>query len=112
MKLSDFRNLVTNEFGPGLERATPAAVSDFMARMQEEMFRGIGTKKPVEINETATSWDQIVTEFFIRVLDAGPEELEEAVVLLWLLGFEMHFARMEEDFARIFSPTLEDEELP
>lgn len=110
MNLSELRELVKREFGPRLERATPATVQEFMARMQETMFRGVGVGKPLEINETATSWEQIVTDFFVRVLDAGPEDLEQAVILLWLLGFEMHFARMEEDFARLFSPLLEGEE--
>ncbi len=112
MKLAELRELVKSQFGARLERATPATVGEFMAQMQDVMFRGIGTGKPVEINETATSWDQIVTEFFVRVLDAAPEEMEQAAVLLWLLGFEMHFARVEEDLARFFSPLIGGEEEP
>ena len=112
MRLSELRERVKQEFGPRLERATPATVGDFMAQMQEVMFRGIGTQQPVEINETATSWDEIVSEFFVQVLDAPPEEMEQAVILLWLLGFEMHFARMEEDLAKFFSPLLGGEEQP
>jgi hypothetical protein len=112
MDLSEFKERVKKEFGPRLERATPATVSEFMGQMHGVMFRGIGTQKPVEINETAASWEQIVTEFFVKVLDAGPGEMEQAVILLWLLGFEMHFARIEEDFARLFSPLVEGEGQP
>jgi hypothetical protein len=115
MDLQEFRALVKREFGERLERATPATVTDFMVKMQEAVFRGIGTKQPLELNETAaSSWEQIVTDFFARVLDSQPEQLEEALMLLWLLGFQMHFARVEEDLARLFSPLLggEQEELP
>jgi len=110
MNLDEFRAVVRREFGERLERATPAAVNEFMAKMQQTLFSGIGTTRPLELNETASTWEQVVTEFFARVLDARPDQLEEALIILWLLGVQMHFARVEEDLARMFSPLLGEQE--
>jgi hypothetical protein len=110
MNLDEFRAIVRREFGERLERATPATVNEFMAKMQETLFSGIGTRQPLELNETASSWEQVVTEFFAKVLDAPPDQLEQALIILWLLGVQMHFARVEEDLAMLFSPLLGEPE--
>jgi hypothetical protein len=115
VKLEEFREEVRREFGDRLQRATPANVQDFLARMQSQLFLDTGKgDQGFELNETASDYNEIVTQFFARVLQAKPEQLEEALMMLWLVGFELHFARLEEEyadrFAAMFHEGEEDEE--
>jgi hypothetical protein len=95
--VAQLRELVRQEFGERLERATPASVRDFLDRLQVRLHEESGEGPPylVEGEDTARSYEEIVSEFFSRVLDY---DQEKAVVLLWLLAFEQHFSMMEEDY--------------
>ncbi len=97
LTLAQLRDLVRNEFGGRLERATPASVREFLDGLQAQLHDESGEGHPyiVEGEDGARSYEEIVTEFFSRVLDYDPEK---AVVLLWLLAFEQHFSMMEEDY--------------
>ncbi len=97
--LGELRDLVREEFGARLERATPASVRDFLDRLQVRLHRESGEAPPyvLEGEDHARSYEEIVTEFFSRVLDYPPEQ---AAVMLWLLSFEQHFAIMEDDYAQ------------
>lgn len=116
MKLEEFRDEVRREFGDGLQHATPANVQDFLVRMQSQLFADAGKgEHGFELHESsAADYNEIVTQFFARVLQAQPEQFEEALMMLWLVGFELHFARLEEEysdrFAAMFSEREEDEE--
>lgn len=103
MNLEQFREEVYRQFGPRLERATPANVQEFLVHMQARLS-GNDRGQPVEIHETAHSYDEIVSEFFARVLEVGPDRMEQALMQLWLLGFELHFARLEEQYSDKFAP--------
>ena len=105
MDLSEFRQRVRHEFGTRLERATPASVRDFLVQMQTEVFAAEPAKehRPVVMNERARSYDEVFSDFFNRVLELP---VEQAVILLWLLAFELHFARVEEQTTETFSRLL------
>lgn len=100
MTLTEFRDLVRQEFGPRLERATPASVREFLDRMQLRLHQesGEGPLYTIEA-EPARSYEEIVSDFFSRALDYPPDQ---AFIMLWLLAFEQHFAMLQEDYARRF----------
>jgi len=115
VKLEEFREEVKREFGEELQRATPANVQEFLVRMQSQLFSDANKgKHGFELNETAADYNEIVTQFFARVLQAKPDQLEEALMMLWLVGFELHFARLEEEysdrFAALFHERNEEDE--
>lgn len=94
-KLNDFRVAVRREFGQNLEKATPANVREFMDRHQEELFqKHMGGR--FELNEPKTTYEEILKDFFIRVLD---HPSEEALLMLWTLAFEMSFFNIEQHAA-------------
>lgn len=111
MRLDEFREEVKREFGQQLQRATPANVQDFLVRMQSQLFADAGkSDNTFELNEHASDYDEIVTQFFARVLESKPEQLEEALMMLWLVGFELHFARLEEEYADRFATMFGERE--
>jgi hypothetical protein len=111
VKLDEFRAEVKREFGEQLQRAAPANVQDFLVRMQSQLFADAGKgDHTFELNEQASDYDEIVTQFFARVLESKPEQLEEALMMLWLVGFELHFARLEEDYADRFAAMFGERE--
>ena len=99
MTLAEFRELVREEFGDRLERATPANVRDFLDRMQLRLHQDSGEPQTyvLDTEERAFSYEEIVSDFFSRALDYPPEQ---SLIMLWLLAFEQHFAMLEEDYAR------------
>lgn len=112
MKLEEFRAEVKHEFGDTLQRATPANVQDFLVRMQSELFANAGRgEHGFELDEDAANYDEVVTQFFSRVLESKPEQLEQALMMLWLVAFELHFARLEQDYADRFASMFQDRDL-
>src|SRR5437016_2086726 len=84
-KSEEFRAAVRREFGRHLEKATPANVRDFMDRHQDDLFHGnMGGR--IELNEPKTTYEEILKDFFMRVL-VRPSD--EALIMLWTLAFEM-----------------------
>jgi hypothetical protein len=112
LRLDEFRERVREEFGWQLERATPANVRDFVTRLQSEIFDDTEPARRVVLQESASTYEEIVADFFSRVLDLRPEE---AVVLLWLLAFELYFGRVEEEqgevLARLFGSIPPEQEI-
>jgi hypothetical protein len=94
-KLERFREAVQREFGRNLERATPANVREFMDRFQEEIVQSPARGR-LELNESKTTYEEILKDFFARVLERPSEE---AVILLWTLAFEMSFFAIEQHAA-------------
>ena len=94
-KLARFRAAVEAEFGPGLEKATPANVREFIDRYQEDHFRETMQVR-IELNETKTTYEEILKDFYSRVL-ACPSE--DALIMLWTLAFEMSFFTIEQHAA-------------
>jgi hypothetical protein len=97
LTIAQLRTLVRQEFGERLERATPASVRDFLDQLQVQLHEESGEGHPylIQGEKTARSYEEIVSEFFSRVLDYDPDK---AVVLLWLLAFEQHFSLMEQEY--------------
>ncbi len=91
-KLALFREQVFQEFGRNLERATPANVRDFMSNCQETLL-GASPRQRIELNETKTTYEEILKDFFASVLERPSED---ALILLWLMAFEMSFYTIEE----------------
>lgn len=91
-QLESFRALVQREFGRNLEKATPANVRDFLDHYQMSV---LPTEEPhfVELNETKTTYEEILKDFFARVLE---KPTEEAIILLWLMAFELSFYHIEQ----------------
>src|SRR5262249_45245162 len=91
-KLEAFRAEVRQAFGRNLEKATPANVREFMDRHQEEIF--LSEKRgPIELNEPKTTYEEILKDFFARVLE---RPTEEALILLWTLALDTSFALIEQ----------------
>ncbi len=111
MTLPEFRELVHAEFGPRLERATPANVRDFLDRMQVRLHQDSGETAPYVLEEEAPrapSYEEIVADFFARALDYPPDQ---ALIMLWLLAFEQHFAMLGEDYSHRFVTIFGDGEI-
>jgi hypothetical protein len=94
-KLAVFRKAVWKEFGHNLEKATPANVREFMDRHQDELFDGKSSDRFV-LNEPKTTYEEILKDFFVRVLERPSDE---ALILLWTLAFEMSFFNIEQHAA-------------
>ena len=90
--LEKFRQAVINEFGKNLEKATPSNVRQFLARLQAshttETLRG-----RVVLNETKTTYEEILKDFFVRVLE---KPSDESVIILWTVAFELSFFLIEQ----------------
>ena len=109
MKLAQFRKAVFSEFGPNMENATPANVREFLDRIQqqlhEESVETTGLKGPLQLDEHATTWEQILREFFSQVLRMPNDE---AIITLWTMAVEMSFQALESQYAEIFRPLFPD----
>ena len=95
MNLQEFQEAVFRELGPCLERATPANIREFTARMQARLFdrREAGRIVLGTTNEPE-SCEQILQEFFAQVLRDPPER---AAMILWLTAMELWFAVLAPD---------------
>ncbi len=91
-RLDQFRKAIRREFGSNLEKATPANVRDFMDRHQENLFHS-SMRSRIELNETKTTYEEILKDFFARVLE---RPTDEALITLWTLAFEMSFFNIEQ----------------
>ncbi len=107
MKLQQFRKLVESEFGSGLTHATPANVREFLDRMQIKVIQGKLADRLV-VNESATSYEEIIKDFFSKILEAPTEE---AIVVLWSLALDLSFAAIEYQHAEHFSSLFRDMEI-
>jgi hypothetical protein len=103
-KLAAFRRRVQQEFGRNLEKATPANVRDFMDNYQEDMMPD-NVRGRIELNESKTTYEEILKDFFARILD---RPTEEALILLWLMAFEMSFYTIEQHVSDRFQTLFGD----
>ncbi len=98
MKIEEFRRAIKREFGNNLENATPANVRDFLDRMHQDVFHGT-LRAPIVINEPKTTYEEILKDFFARVLDFPKDE---ALVMLWTMAFDLSFSALEHHLADRF----------
>lgn len=104
MKLEEFRSLVRSEFGNGLQNATPANVREFLDRLQQDVFQNRMAERIV-LDETATTYEEIIKDFFNRILDAPKDE---AIMSLWSLALDLSFAAIEFQYAERFATLFQD----
>src|SRR5205085_1472371 len=90
----EFKGLVRREFGGDLENMTPANVREFLDEFQRERRRSSDHR--FQLNETQTSYEAILRDFFRSVLELPPEE---AVIPLWTLALDLAFADLREVIA-------------
>ena len=108
MRIEEFRSAIKREFGNNLEHATPANVREFLDRMQEDVFHGrLGGR--IELNESKTTYEEILKDFFARVLDFPKDE---AMIMLWTMAFDLSFATLEHHLADRFETLFRDLEQP
>ena len=113
MELAEFKALVRKEFGRNLEHATPGNVREFLDRFQLNVL-GPDLKGRIVLEEHASTYEEILKDFFAKVLDFPREE---AIIMLWLLAFDFAFSAIEiqhdERFRSLFGDTgtldLDDE---
>jgi hypothetical protein len=91
MDLAEFRQMVNNEFGNHLEHATPDNVRNFLDRMQFDVL-GSNLKGRLILDERASSYEEIVKDFFSNVLELPQDE---SLMMLWLLAFDLVFSAIE-----------------
>lgn len=91
MDLKEFKCLVGKEFGSSMEHATPGNVRDFLDRMQFNVL-GPEMKGRLILEEYASSYEEVMKDFFAKVLDMPKEE---AIIMLWLLAFDFAFSAIE-----------------
>ena len=84
-----------------MARATPEHMRQFLSRMYAQLSaRPAGVRAFAIPHEDADNYEQVITEFFSRVLDLPPER---AVVLLWLFASEMFYSRLGEQYTQELS---------
>jgi hypothetical protein len=91
MDLTEFKGMVDKEFGNHLEHATPGNVRDFLDRMQLNVL-GPQLKGRLVLEEHASSYEEVVKDFFAKVLEYPKDE---ALMQLWVLAFDLVFAAIE-----------------
>ena len=106
MRIEEFRKSIKREFGSNLQHATPANVREFLDRVHEDVFQG-HLRAPIEINEPKTTYEEILRDFFARVLDFPKDE---AMIMLWTMAFELSFSSLEVHLADRFESLFKDSE--
>lgn len=106
VKLKEFKQIIQSEFGKNLEHATPANVREFLDRFQQKMHREkTGERQRIDIHESAASYEEVIRDFFARVLD---HPSDEAIINLWMLAFELSFAAEEDLYSEKFTKLFHD----
>lgn len=105
MRVEEFRDAVRLEFGDNLEHATLANVRDFLDRLAADSLPA-GLPGRIEINEPRATYEDILRDFFARVLDMPRDE---AIILLWTMAFDLSFSAIElhvaDRFRTLFGET-------
>lgn len=104
MKIEEFKTAIQKEFGAHLEHATPANVREFLDRFQEDVFSG-EFRAPIELNESKTTYEEILRDFFARVLDFPRDQ---ALIMLWTMAFDLSFSSLELHLADRLEPLFRD----
>jgi hypothetical protein len=103
VRLSEFKQRVEAEFGPNLQNATPANVREFLDKLQQEAWenqRRYSERYEMPV-ENARTYEEVMKEFFMDVLDLPAER---AVMLLWTLALDLTFAAIEHQYSEVLDP--------
>jgi hypothetical protein len=104
MDIYEFKRLVHQEFGNDLDHATPGNVRDFLDRIQGDVL-GPNLKGRIVLEEHASSYEEVLKDFFAKVLELPKDE---ALIMLWLLAFDFAFAAIELQQADRFKSLFGD----
>ena len=104
MKIDEFKKAIRQEFGENLEHATPANVRGFLDRMQDDVFQG-SLRGRIELNEPKTTYEEILKDFFSRVLDFPRDE---ALIMLWTMAFDLSFSAIEHHLSERLDALFQD----
>jgi hypothetical protein len=104
VQIEDFKKSIRKEFGSNLEHATPANVREFLDKLHDDVFRG-QLRAPIVINEPKTTYEEILRDFFARVLDFPKDE---ALIMLWTMAFDLSFSSLEIHLADRFGALFGD----
>lgn len=85
MTLNELRVLATAQFGDQLQRATPQALSEFLAELQVRL-PGTQSGGVIQLNGAPESYEQVMREYFADMLSA-PAEV--AAASLWITAAEL-----------------------
>jgi len=89
--VQEFRKLVIAEFGRNLEHATPGNVREFIDGLQLNAL-GPTLKGRIVLEEKASTFEDVLKDFFARALELPPND---AIILLWLLALDFAFSAIE-----------------
>jgi len=106
MDMKDFRQTVIAEFGSKMQYITPAHARGFLERIQTEAEPTTSLNHPPRLHipsEHAQNYEEVVGEFFARVLDLPPDE---AAIQLWLFATEMFYTRLGEQYSQQLADLL------
>lgn len=109
MRLDEFKETVHRTFGEDLHRASPATVRDFLDRLQEEVHIARVGEERITVDESATSYEEVMRTFFAGVLDLPAEE---AITMLWAVAFDLAYAIIESHNANLIGHLFRDLEEP
>ncbi|MFA6665100.1 MAG: hypothetical protein WCT06_00875 [Armatimonadota bacterium] len=104
MDIGDFKNLVKEAFGKNLDHATPENVKEFLDNMTACGLESAIDGRAV-LDEDASLYEEIVKDFFSKVLDMPKED---ALIVLWLLAFDLVFSAIEAQQADRFKSIFGD----
>ena len=104
MNFEQFREEVRAEFGERMEHVTPEHMRLFLGRIYTKLCGGGGGHQPLTLDaENAANYEQIVADFFARVLDFPREQ---AIIFLWLFACEMFYSRLGDEYDEVFADLL------
>lgn len=98
--------MVRSEFGRDLQHMTPANVREFLDRVNSQTAPG-DRGAAFRLDESHTSYESILRDFFLQVLEVPPEE---AIIPLWTLAVELAFADLKEVMADQMRSLFPDEQ--
>lgn len=105
MDAVEFRSLVTRTFGPRLERATPANVAQFAARLQDATAPRDSEGRYRLVPGGADSYEGAVKQFLVDALELDAEPARQ---VLWVALLELWFAVIESDAEERFGPLFDE----
>ncbi len=85
MTLRELRSLAIERFGPGLERADPASLAEFLAELQPRL-PGTQAGGAIVVDEAASDYVEAMRAYFAATLDGDPERVAAS---LWVTAAEM-----------------------
>ena len=104
MRIEEFRQAIKGEFGDNLQHATPSNVREFLDRIHEDTYQG-RLRERIELDEPKTTYEEILKDFFARVLDFPKDE---AMIMLWTMAFDLSFSALEIHLADRFGSLFKD----